>query len=459
MMVCVCKARHLTKEGIASPMLSVSALSTHLQDLFTATANRLARETGCVQRQVKWTGAVLAQTLVFGWLAKPEARLTDLCHMAATAGLSITPQGLDQRFTPALATYVQRLLQEAVQWVVAADPVAIPLLQRFTGVWLEDCSTLSLPAALAEEWCGCGGSGETSHAALKLSVRLDLLCGSLHGPVLAAGHVQDRVVSQDHPALPANSLRITDLGYFSTETFAALVATDVFVLSRPQARTTAVDADGHVWDIADLLAAQTTNRVDLAIELGAQTRVPCRLLAARVSAETASRRRQAISKDARREGQTPSRSRLLLADWNAYITTAPADKLSLDDALVLARARWQIELLFKLWKSHGKLAHSRSQKPYRILCEIYAKLLALIVQHWILLTAAWRYPDRSLPKLLAVVRDWATTLVDTLHSGRSLSTLVRHIRPCLATAVAINPRRKHPNTYQRLLDPSLEVLH
>jgi len=57
------------------------------------------------------------------------------------------------------------------------------------------------------------------------------------------------------------------------------------------------------------------------------------------------------------------------------ITTAPAYKLSFDEALVLYGARWQIELLFKLWKSHAKLDTSRSCNPWRILTEIYIKLL------------------------------------------------------------------------------------
>ncbi len=439
-------------------MLSVASLSQTLQTLFTTTAETIARETGCVRRRSKCTGAILCQVLVFGWLGKPNARLSELCQTAASCGIRLSPQGLDQRFTPETAACLRALLETAITEVVAADPVAIPLLQRFAGVWIEDCSIVSLPDALAALWRGCGGSDRATRAALKLGVQFNLADGSLRGPLLAAGRVHDRAVSDRQPALPPGSLRITDLGFFSLARFARLTAAGVYLLSRPQACTIAYDQQGRRWDIADLLHAQGSATVDRPIRLGARARFPCRLLAVRVSPETAAARRRAIRRDAQREGQAPSRSRLRLADWNAFVTTVPAEQLSVSEALVLARARWQIELLFKLWKTHGRLTHSRSSKPWRILCELYAKLLGMVIQHWIVLTAAWADPDRSLPKLLATVRDWAAPLVDAIHRGRRLPTILRCIRSCLGATASIDRRKTRPNTYQLLLNPSLGAL-
>ena len=78
--------------------------------------------------------------------------------------------------------------------------------------------------------------------------------------------------------------------------------------------------------------------------------------------------------------------------------------LSLEEALEIGRARWQIELLFKLWKSEGRIDESTSQKPYRVLCELYAKLVAMVVQHWVLLVSGWEHVDRSLVKMAQTVR-------------------------------------------------------
>src|SRR5579859_3470693 len=130
-------------------MTSVASLPRILARLFTTTATTLGRSTGCIQREVKFSGATLAQTLVFGWLATPTGSLEQLCQMAANCGVTLSPQGLDDRFTETTATFLQALLAAAIGEVIATDPVAIPLLQRFVGVYLQDCSALTLPAALA----------------------------------------------------------------------------------------------------------------------------------------------------------------------------------------------------------------------------------------------------------------------------------------------------------------------
>jgi len=138
-------------------MTTVADVTQALQALFTTTADQVARRTGFVQRTSKLTGAAFVQALVFGWLANPQASVEGLAQAAAAVGVAISAQGLDQRFTEAAAVFLENMLTAAVQTVIAADPVAIPLLERFSAVVLLDSSTITLPAALALWWPGCSG--------------------------------------------------------------------------------------------------------------------------------------------------------------------------------------------------------------------------------------------------------------------------------------------------------------
>jgi len=70
-------------------MTTVTQLTQALQEVFTTTADALARRTGFVQRTSKLTGALFAQTLVFGWLFNPQASLDGLAQVAAAVGVTI----------------------------------------------------------------------------------------------------------------------------------------------------------------------------------------------------------------------------------------------------------------------------------------------------------------------------------------------------------------------------------
>jgi hypothetical protein len=422
-----------------------------MREILTTVADAAARTTQFVVRRSPLGGATFSQTLVFGFLGNPEASLEELTQTAAALGVAITPQALDQRFTAAAAACLKQVLHAALTRVVAADPVAIPLLARFTAVTLQDSSTIVLPDVLAPVWHGCGGNtSERTQAALKLQVRLEMRTGRL------AVQLQDGRASDRAAALPGSrevgTLHIADLGYWSLDAFRALMQQGVFWLSRLQVQTAIYDATGQRQDLLALLTAQPAATLDMAVTLGEAQHLPARLLAVRVPQEVAATRRQRLRAAARKKGRQVSAVRLALAAWTLLVTTVPPEQLTLPEALVLARVRWQIELLFKLWKSHGRVDESRSTKPWRILCEVYAKLLAMLVQHWVFLVSCWAYPNRSLVKTAQTVQKHALHLASTFGSLRHLITALVTVQRCVATGCRMNRRKKSPNTYQLLLD-------
>jgi len=263
-------------------MTSLPQVAQTMQTVLGPVAEAAARASAFIRRQGKVTGANVVQTLVFGWLAQPGASLSQLTHMAAACGLDITPQGLDDRFTEAAATYLRRVLEAAMRQVVAAEPVAAPILERFNGVYVWDSTTITLPDALAAVWPGCGGRGATnSRAALKLQVRWNLTTGALEWLDLHDGRGSDRAAADRATPLPAGALRLTDLGYVSLGRLTALTAQRVAVLCRLPAHAAVFDAAGRRRPAAALLTAQGAGTVDLPVTLGVAERVPVRLVARR----------------------------------------------------------------------------------------------------------------------------------------------------------------------------------
>ena len=438
-----------TKEPLVS---SIPQVCLALQSVFTTVAHSAAQISGFVRRQRQLTGAGFVQALVFGFLANPTATLEQLAQSAANVGVAISPQALHKRFTPAAAACLKRVLDAAIDQVVAAHPVAIPLLQRFNGVYLLDSTTITLPDALAEQWQGCGGSSAGTAAALKVHVLWNFSTGAFRQLALQDGRANDRSAVVQQVVLPAGALRIADLGFFALDQIATARAQGSYVLSRWYPQTALFDPAGTPLEVLDVLRQSLQPTLDQAVLLGARHKLPVRLLAVRVPQEVADQRRRRLRKAARESGQPIRATGLALADWTVCITTVPRALLTVAEALVLLRVRWQVELLFKLWKSHGQVDTSRSQQPWRMLCEVYAKLLAMIVLHWVLLVGCWHAADRSVPKAAQTVQGHALALgAAVAEAPTQVASQLQRIARCLARGCRINTRKTRPNTYQLLL--------
>jgi hypothetical protein len=431
-----------------------SAMQYVLQDI----AEEAARSTALVQRVRAMSGAQFVQTLVFGWLDNPDASSDDLVATAEALGVTITSQGFNAWFSDPSTACLAQVLQAAMAQVVAADPVAIPLLARFPAVWLHDSTVISLPAELADHFRGCGGSHGAGTAALKAHLRLEVRTGHLDGPLLQDGRASDRAVAfRQRPV--AGSLTIHDLGFFQLDDMLAAQRAGRHWLNRLKPNTAIFRDDGTRVDLRAALAAAGTPQVDLPVRVGVTQRIPCRLLAERVPQEVADQRRHRLRQEAQKKGRMVSAERLAWCDWTVVVTTVPVEQLTVDEALVLLTVRWQIELLFKLWKSHGQVDESRGVRPQRVLTEVYAKLVAMIIQHWLLLTGCWQAPDRSLPKAAKIVRQEARRLAEALRAGgEAWVARLTSLQRKLVRSGRQTSRQKEPNTYQLLLNPSLRSL-
>jgi DDE family transposase len=435
----------------------IRMVTAALQEQLGASLDDLARATDLVRRQRKFTGQSLLRVFVLTLLQKPDATTVDFAATAATLGLVLSDTAIAKRWQAGqpLIDFLRQALERALQRTVATQPGAAALLEQFTAVFLGDSSVISLPDELADLFPGCGGAAGTSRAALKLHVLWDLKSGRLEQLHVSAGRVADAASPIALEQAAAGTLLVYDLGYFDVERFAALDRHEATFVSRLQHGTAVCDAEGQPVDLLEHLRRHGTGVIDQAILLGASVRLACRLLAVRVPEEVANRRRQQARQKARDHGREASACYLELLGWNLFVTNAPAT-LTWQAVVVLYRARWQIELLFKLWKSHNGLARSRAgATALERLAEFYAKLLGVLLQHWLLLATAWQVPQRSLMRAAQRLRDWLLVLLLELDDAVALAHLLVRLQQELQRLARVKKRQRHPSHAQLLDEPEL----
>ena len=177
---------------------------------------------------------MFARTLVLSYLRQPEATLDEMAQTAALVAEPVSPQAIDQRFTPQAAAHLKACLEAAVARILPAEEVAATkLFDRFTEVCVQDSTTIRLPDEFVSQYRGCGGSspgcGELG-GEVPGAVRTE--GGGLSGFRIEPGRAADVATPLQTEAIVAGSLHLRDLGYFDLSVFRTIDSKQAYFLSR-----------------------------------------------------------------------------------------------------------------------------------------------------------------------------------------------------------------------------------
>lgn len=423
-----------------------------MQEILQDKANKLAVETKFMERERVLTGSSFVTGLMTGWQANPQSSLEGLSQAIGNAGTPISRQGLDYRFDAKATQFLRAVLEVSLRVAVKAMPVSEGILSRFTSVDLVDSSIIILPNELKDIWQGSGGFGENARvSAIKLNVRLDVRSGELKTLDISAGTQHDRHSPAHYQAVAVGSLLLEDLGYYKLDDFEAIAQQEAYWLSRYKQGTIVCDLNGEPLPLETWLPQHIGESIDCDVLLGKSKQLPCRLVAERVPLAVVRQRQERLRETARQNQTEVSQRALAMAHWTIYVTNVPTDLLATQEVFVLGRYRWQIELLFKLWKSDLQVDKWNTKNPQRILCELYTKLIGAIVTHWLLLVACWHNPRRSLRQAIPTIRGLAWQFANSLGS----ITLLQHVFECLCRSLShcnMSKSRADPRAFQLIYE-------
>lgn len=353
------------------------------------TLEQLARESRFIERSSsRLSGWMFLQLHLLMESSGKEFSLTQMCEeLFERHGVVMSKQSLDERFN----TFAVRLMRKCFETVFAHTlgyQASVQQHAAFARVLLTDATSFQLPAHLATFYQGNGGDNGPS--GIKIHQQYELLSGTVRQLEVRNGKENDANLLQDFDySQVRRELHLLDLGYFKCQHLVDLSEAGGYFISRYKTGVTLYSQQGDLYqpiDWVQLLGKVASGLALPQLYLGqGPQKLPVRLIIEKVPEQVAAKRRLKqkrkianVSKKARSSYGTSALKELLM-DYNIFMTNTTHEQLTPEQVQLYYRLRWQIELLFKIWKSVLELDKIGKMSIFRFECYLYSRLLVLLL--------------------------------------------------------------------------------
>ena len=421
-----------------SPRFPVKSLVSHdeLSLLFEPVSlSSLAAQSQFMKRQPK---KITLQGFLFSFFQSVLSQNRSLRNIAISAGMytgcTISKQAVDYRINDRFVDFLKRILAALVmqhsglkaEWAQTND-----LFRSFSRVLVQDSTTFPLDAKLVSAFPGPTNKYGQS-ATAKIQAVMDLLSEQFCHFELGAFTENDQSKAADilKIARPGD-LVIRDLGYFVLSALGQMTEQSIFFLSR-LSYSVAVYEQGTNARINLLKALRENGRLDIHVDLGAQERVPVRLVARPVSEQILAERIHKAKTD-RDLRLNHSDDYMALLAWDIFVTNVPPQIWTTEQACKVNQVRWRIEIVFKSWKSHFKLNVVPKGDATRVKAHIYTALIfaSLFQKHCYLPLANSTFKnqrtDLSTTKLAQFVAEYSLLMFIMPYNPQLQEAIIRQV--------------------------------
>lgn len=382
--------------------------------------NRWAKQTGFRKRKSKLSPYDFVVLMCIGQLGMKHP---SLAAMVTAIEAKISRVALHYRFSKAASDFLFRCLHFALkQKFSCIGEIDTKLLRHFRRVLLVDSSSWDINEKLRGVLPGSGGSASSANC--KIQTVYDYKRSELEFLDVTAGTVPDNRYTDHLPGmLHKGDLLLVDQGYFKLKTLAEIAAKSAFFLTRFFVHTTLKDSlTQSPINLEKHLSKMKGNAYEMNVTMGGENlpQVDCRLVALRVNAQVANERRRKLKKEAKKKARAVSRYHLRMCEWTLLITNISRHQLPMKMVRALYTIRWQIEILFKQFKSILRVHLSDTGNENRLRCELYGKLIGAVIIHRIHAVETnrlWNTKRRevSMEKLYKRLQERAFTLLSKMH--------------------------------------------
>lgn len=240
------------------------------------------------------------------------------------------------------------------------------IFTRFGKVLLQDSTTLRLPQYLANLFPGSVVNG-VQKAIARVQAVIDIKKMQFVDFKLGAYTQNDQSASHEIVKVAQKGdLVIRDMGYFATAVFEDMIRRGVFFLSRMRYGVNVFDKHGKAIDLKKLLKKNKV--IDQWVFVGDKRKVWVRLIMIPLDEALAGERiRKARNHHDKRFKYSNQYYQWLR--YSSFITTVDKNTWTAREVAKVYKLRWQIEIIFKSWKSGFNLQnvlHERCTDENRV---------------------------------------------------------------------------------------------
>ncbi len=242
------------------------------------------------------------------------------------------------------------------------------MISAFNRMRILDATVFQLPDAFAINYQGSGGSSNT--AGVKIQLEYDLLSGQFLNVQLGPGKNNDKTYGTTClETVEKRDLCLRDLGYFDLGDLQAIHNKEAYYISRLKLNTRIYiknpepeffndaslkkQTEYIQVDMTQMISSLTPGETMEILEayIGQNQKLQARVIIHRLTEDQTQTRLKNQAIREKKKGVVMKDKSKHLMGMNVYITNTPPEEVPTAYVHSLYSLRWQIEILFKTWKS------------------------------------------------------------------------------------------------------------
>ncbi|MBM4763085.1 IS4 family transposase [Bacillus sp. B15-48] len=348
--------------------------------------------------------------------------LSRLCALlTAQRKVSLSTEGLNQRFNKNAVNMMKEIFRHLFSRQILKNKISELDAMGFSRIRILDSSSFEIPTMYEGDYLGC----TKNKSGVKLQLEYELLTGSfLHLEVQNGRNSDQKYGPTLLKTIKKNDLIIRDLGYFNVEELYQIGQKDAYYLTRLKPPTTLFTKEDGSYiklNLAEVMDEMEEGEIREIVDIYVTAKkhhIP-RLILYKLTPEQIKKREKKREKTEKKRGVKLSHPTKRLYKLNMFITNIPCQSVPKEEIHLFYSLRWQIEILFKTWKSLFQIHKVKKMKMERFECHLYGTLISLLISSTIAFQAREyllrkKKRETSEYKSISIIMEFIPTLFEAI---------------------------------------------